>query len=298
MANTRYWKFFCMENEYPGLWKRWYQNQCVAVGCPPGWGFQLDGGKRTPQRWTIARKVLRDISIGDQIVVQLRHHKVGRIGQVVEKRIEDAQWNPLVPPNSEEKFGEMGRRVLVRWKMTIGPDNPDVIVRLPENVRLRGASVRRAISELDEAQFRRIEAAVREDENWTNLGKRFKSEASLSDYIATNPHMLEDGMQPYPYAKVREKAFVDRSRLDVLLMDRDNLPVVVECKQGSPAAKDVEQLKRYVKRLRRETQKNVRGILVHGGSQKLQSEVRAAAFGSTRIEIVQYRLEVQFSTCR
>jgi hypothetical protein len=53
--------------------------------------------------------------------------------------------------------------------------------------------------------------------NWVGLLSHFKYEKALSDYIAAYPHHLEDGLVPYPNAKVREKVFTDRKRLDVLL---------------------------------------------------------------------------------
>jgi hypothetical protein len=35
------WKFHCMEDTYPGMWPRWFLNQCVGVGWWSGWGFSL-----------------------------------------------------------------------------------------------------------------------------------------------------------------------------------------------------------------------------------------------------------------
>jgi hypothetical protein len=51
-----------------------------------------------------------------------------------------------------------------------------------------------------------------------------------------------------------------------------------------------------MKLLQKETgRKDVRGILVHGGSRKLRSDVvRAAAF-VPKVEIVQYHLQVEFA---
>jgi len=96
---------------------------------------------------------------------------------------------------------------------------------------------------------------------------------------------------------VREKVFTDRTRADVLLLDRKERPVIVECKQGDPMPEYLTQLRGYMRKLQKETgqKKDVRGILVHGGSQKLRSEVVRAAGMAPRVEIVQYRLQVDFA---
>ena len=90
--------------------------------------------------------------------------------------------------------------------------------------------------------------------------------------------------------------FTDRTRLDVLLLDRKEKPVIVECKQGAPTPENLRQLRGYMKLLQKETgRKDVRGILVHGGSRKLRREVTRAGALAPRVEIVQYRLQVDFA---
>ena len=132
--------------------------------------------------------------------------------------------------------------------------------------------------------------------NWVGLLSHFKYEKALSDYIAAYPHHLEDGLVPYPNAKVREKVFTDRTRLDVLLIDRKERPVIVECKQGVPTPGNLKQLRGYMNLLAKETGRNdVRGILVHGGSRKLRADVVRAAALAPKVEIVQYRLQVDFA---
>lgn len=101
---------------------------------------------------------------------------------------------------------------------------------------------------------------MRDPSNWVRLDAGFAYERSLSDYIVAYPHRLEDGLIPYPDSKVREKVFPDRTRLDVLLMDRDGHPVVVECKQHSPTVADIRQLQRYVEHVAEQTgSRHVRG---------------------------------------
>ena len=84
--------------------------------------------------------------------------------------------------------------------------------------------------------------------NWVGLVGRFGYEQALSDYIALYPHRLEDGLMPYPEDDVREKSFPDLSRLDVLLLDKYEKPVIVECKRESPCVEDVEQLQGYIRK--------------------------------------------------
>ena len=100
---------------------------------------------------------------------------------------------------------------------------------------------------------------------------------------------------PYPNEKIREKVFKDKSRLDVLLLDRNEIPVIVECKQGQPTVADLDQLRHYMKLLKTETSRQARGILVHGGAKKLHREVEESSKKDPHIEIVQYKLGVDFS---
>jgi RecB family endonuclease NucS len=138
---------------------------------------------------------------------------------------------------------------------------------------------------------------MNEPANWVGLPLAyFDRERALSDYIAAYPHHLEDGLVPYPYKKVREKVFADRKRSDVLLIDREGRPVVVECKQHSPTLDNLKQLRHYMAKLRQETcHKHVRGILVHGGARKVRQEVLDRARRAPEVEIVQYRLQVEFA---
>ena len=80
-------------------------------------------------------------------------------------------------------------------------------------------------------------------------------------------------------------------------MDQDGQPVVVACKQYSPTVADVQQLRRYMHRLKSELRKEPRGILVHGGAQKLGDEVRAAAAERPPIQLFQHRVDVGFAPC-
>jgi hypothetical protein len=80
----------------------------------------------------------------------------------------------------------------------------------------------------------------------------------------------------------------------VLLIDKANMPVIVECKQNAPTLKDISQLRRYMGLLQEETEQAPRGILIHGGAAKLSGPVVMDALREPVVEIVNYRLEVHF----
>lgn len=171
-----------------------------------------------------------------------------------------------------------------------------LVVSLPEGSRLTVSELHTTIAEIKSLTLKQLRDAMNDPENWVGLLAHFKHERALADYIAVHPHHLEDGLAPHPDFKVREKVFSDRKRSDVLLLDRDKRPVIVECKQGAPSVKDLRQLRQYMKSLQKEAgRKDVRGILVHGGSRNLRHEVVEAAELAPPVEIVQHRLQVDFA---
>lgn len=238
---------------------------------------------------------MKNIALGDEVIVALRNNQVGRLGVVTGKAIEDHEWNPLVPPTLRRKSGEMGRRILVRWDLMVGPDSRDMVVALPTRARLTTGELRRTIAEVRSRSSKKLIKAMNDPLNWVGLLTHFKYEQALSGYIAAYPHKLEDGLLPHPDKRVREKVFLDKTRSDVLLEDRNKIPVIVECKQSTPTVEHLDQLRRYMKHLRKETRSSVRGILVHGGARKLLADVAGAARKNPKIEIVQYSLDVDFA---
>jgi len=189
----------------------------------------------------------------------------------------------------------MGRRILVRWDLTIGPDDTDLVVQLPAGRTFSNGELRPSVSRIHSRSIKELKQLMNDRRNWVGLMGRFGYEAALSDYIASYPHRLEDGLLPHPNARIRERVFDDRSRLDVLLIDRAGHPVIVECKQHSPTVENVRQLRHYIQRLRKNTGQKARGILVHGGSQIVSENVNRMARRSPVVDIVSYRLEVDFA---
>jgi hypothetical protein len=85
------WKVACQEDVYPGMWQRWYKNQCVAVGWPAQGVFKLHGETDGGRGWSAARNAIQEMRPGDYVVVALRGHKVGRLGGITAKAIEDTE---------------------------------------------------------------------------------------------------------------------------------------------------------------------------------------------------------------
>ena len=288
------WKITCKEDIYPGMWQRWFKNQCVAVGWASAWGYKLNGETEGGKGWSTARNAIKDIDIGDYVIVALRGHRVGRLGQITDKAIGDDEWNPLVPISPGMPEGEMGRRIYVRWELTTGPDNQDLVIQLPEGKTFTNGELRPTVSRISSMTIDELRRRMNDRTNWVSLLGKFSYEKALSDYIANYPNHLEDGLLPHPNSKIRERVFKDRSRLDVLLIDNNNAPVVVECKQHAPSVNDIKQLRHYMKLLGQETGERARGILVHGGAQKIPADLITEAKKQPPVEIVSYGLEVNF----
>jgi hypothetical protein len=287
------WKIVCMEADFPGLWRQWFKHQCVAAGWSPSNGFRLHGKTENQRGWSRARKALIDVKVGDAIVVALRGRRIGRLGWVTEKAIEDNQWNPLVEKSSDWPAGQMGRRISVRWDLKHSPESMDLVVQLPEEFDRGGRHP--TLSRIRSKTVEQFQKIMDDPGNWVGLLSRFGYERALSDYIALYPHRLEDGLLIHPSEEIREKVFNDRKRADVLLLDKDSKPVIVECKQESPTVEDVRQLRHYIQCLKKETGECARPILVHGGARKLHRKARLEAKKFPRVEVIQYKLDVDFA---
>jgi hypothetical protein len=220
---------------------------------------------------------------------------VGRLGYVTGKSVGDDEWSPLVPKNKDYPHGEMGRRILVRWDLTVGPESQDLVVALPAASRFNSGELRPTLGQIRSHSIEDLVGALNDPANWVGLLTHFDYERALSGYIAAYPHRLEDGLLPHPIERVRERIFKDKTRSDVLLTDRNGLPVIVECKQGNPTIDAIKQLRHYMGLLTEETGQKARGMLVHGGAKKLSPAIVVEASRAPAVEIVQYALHVDFS---
>ena len=182
----------------------------------------------------------------------------------------------------------------MRWDLNVGPLNQDLVIALPANCRFSRGELRSTISKIRSQSIEKLKRVMNDQENWVGLISHFDYEVALSGYIAAYPHRLEDGLETHPNDRVRERVFRDRTRADLLLLDRSGRPVVVECKQGSPTVDNLKQLRHYLDLLKEETGEEGRGILVHGGSRNVRNDVLLQAKAKPVIEMVQHKLDVEF----
>ena len=288
-----------MEDKFPGLWQTWFLHQTVAIGWPTP-QHSIDG-RTDDTSWAAARTAASQVKIGDRIIVQLNDSRVGRIGTVTEVKIGDEAWNPTVPIDKEHPYGEMGRRIDVRWDLQVGPVSPSAVARLPAEARFKGRALRSTIVRLNDQVAQKIASVLADEAIWTTVHSRFSTERAISEYINSFPHLLEDGLRPYPSVKTREFAFSDKRRSDVLLLDSKENLVIVECKQNSPNEADIDQLRHYMKMARKEilgprSKAQIRGILVHGGSRKVSEAVREHSTTNPKIELVRFAVDVDFAS--
>lgn len=292
------WKIYCMEEDFPGMWQRWLRSQSVGIGWAPGTesDFKLRESHESNNGWNYARKPLQRINNGDHVVVALSDNRVGRIGEVVGKEIEDDEWNPLVDPEVHPPYGEMGRRINVRWDLESGPISRDEVIKLPPKYRFTSGELQGTIRKVNSISVEELKAVMKEESNWVGLLDKFKYERSIADYIAAYPHKLEEGLLPHPSKEIREKVFSDKTRLDVFLIDSNNTPVVVECKQYAPTVSHIDQLIGYIDHLKNDIENvdEIRGLLVHGGAKKLHPSVAEYA-DQKNVEIIQYTVGVNFN---
>lgn len=286
------WFVNCPVNPHVGMWQQWFRRQCVAVGWPPGAGYQLGVPDPYDRSWNVARNCLNNMNIGDYVVVALGNRRVGRIGRITRPAVGD-EWDPFVLPGEEHKHGELGRRILVRWELDMGPSDFDLVVQRPPKLGSLGQGTVFRSHKLLERWEEFIEE-MGDPSNWVSLHGTFKREEAISDYIAEHPHRLEDGLIPHPTKKRREMKFKNGERADVMLMDKKQKTVIVECKQHSPSVGNIEQLQGYMQQYKKQYSEIPRGILVHAGAPKLSSDTENAANREPRVEVVNYVLDVKF----
>ena len=293
-----FWRVHCHIGHHPGQWQFWYREQICAVGYPPGAGYTLQGTSKD-QSWSGVRNALARMREGDWIVASMPEHRVGRLGRIFCLAVEDAEWDPIVPPRKDLPHGENGRRILVRWDLGVGPVDPSVVVTLPKAVRFSPGEVRATIRAIPIGKLDPIRATMRDERNWAPIIGAFAMETALSDYIALHPDQLEPGLISHTGLNVRELVMPDRGRIDALLQDRAGTPVIVECKQHAPSTADVDQLLRYRKLFMANSdwcpEGRVRSILVHGGASRVPSAVAEYA-RSNGVDLVFHQLRVNFTS--
>lgn len=303
--STAVWRVMCQTDQHPGQWQTWLVEQCCAVGWHPRvWGdvesdgtfWSLDGDTpHTGKAWRSARNALREMTAGDAVVAMLPHGKVGRIGEIVRVEADDELWRPVISARPGLRFGENGRRIMVRWDLRVGPADWGQVTQLPKGKAAFGQA---AISRLSQDQLRLIVSAMNEEQNWVPFYGNFRFEKALSDYVAMHPYRLEDGLMVHPEMNpIREFPLSPENRIDVVLIDRSRRTVIVECKQDAVSEKHIEQLQNYIQTFSKKYGylNEPRGILVHGGSRHVSRMLRAMA-EERDIKLVYHELKVDFSS--
>jgi RecB family endonuclease NucS len=101
---------------------------------------------------------------------------------------------------------------------------------------------------------------------------------------------------PHPEAKVRENAFPDKTRSDVLLVDREGTPVVVECKQGAPTLANISQPSRVYEESKKIERKEAHERHSRSwGAASLRNEVIREVSHDHALRVIRYSLHVDFA---
>lgn len=115
-----------------------------------------------------AANAVNEIALGDFVVVALSGNRLGRIGEVTGKAVENKGWNPLVPPGPRLPKGEMGRRIFVRWDLTCGPDDRDLVIKLSEK-KLSPGELRNTVAKIRSMSIAELKAEMNDPTNWVSL---------------------------------------------------------------------------------------------------------------------------------
>lgn len=285
----RHWIVICPEPSVRGgVWRRWYRENCVAVGWgPPIWSYE-GGGEITPG-WRFVRNRLMEIEPGDKVIPFLLKWRIGPIGTVREMAVADSDWNPTVKGGDYGEEPELGRRILVTWEVN-GMPPEGMVATVPAGQRPGGRAplARHTIEELPDEQFENLRSVLAAKENWSELGTlpaRNESdgetgesevpppppppaalsllERDLQKFLSRNLDTIERGLRPDPSYQLEEYT-IDVGRIDLLCKDaRDNW-VVVELKADWAGDDAVGQILGYMSWVRENLPNgaNVRGILV------------------------------------
>lgn len=128
---------------------------------------------------------------------------------------------------------------------------------------------------------------------------QFAYECILRDYCAQNPAKVEPGLTLYEHAGVRGVEYPAGGRfIDVLALDADRNPVVIEFKLSRGHDQVLGQLLYYIEWIRQNPPvgsapvNQVRGIIV---ARHISDALRLAAYSQPNISLVEYSLSVTFT---
>lgn len=165
-----YWIVTCPEPKIRGgVWRRWYRENCVAVGWyPPTWSFDAQG--EDTEGWPFARNRLKRMRAGDKVIPFLLKSRIGPVGTIRAINATDVDWNPTVEKGNyrgNEGHAALGRRILVTWEQAgMPPDGKIATVPVTHRRNGRSPLARHTIEELSDEQFLNFCSVLSAKENW------------------------------------------------------------------------------------------------------------------------------------
>ncbi|MFQ5792616.1 MAG: endonuclease NucS domain-containing protein [Acidobacteriota bacterium] len=306
-----YWVVICPEPHVRGgLWSRWFEAGCVAVGWPPPeYAFE---GPTDSQAWAWTRSRLAEMKPGDKVVPFLLKWRIAPVGTVRALRVTDDEWAPTVGPgeySANPSEPELGRRIEVDWESD-GVPPPGKVAVVPPEKRGKKPLARHTVEDVGEEQFRDLIQILRDERVWVELrgsqevvaeqlAPRASEEQGLSilerdlqKFLARNLNLVEPGLKPSPEYQL-EELITDVGRLDLFCVDKEARYVVVELKAGTAGDDVIGQIGGYMSWVRDSIPngETVRGIII---CREAAPRARIAAKMIPDLKIKRYRMEFGF----
>ena len=172
----RYWIVTCLDSGMVGggLWVRWYEEKCVAIGWSPD-KYALEGPTGNGG-WKFARTQMKKIRIGDKVIPFLKKWRIGPVGIVTAVRVADDEWNPtlLASERKKGKGDDFGRRISVKWQEVRMPNDGRVAL-IPKSKRPDSPFARIArhtVEELSPQRFHNLCSVLSDPANWIYTKKK------------------------------------------------------------------------------------------------------------------------------
>ncbi len=108
--------------------------------------------------------------------------------------------------------------------------------------------------------------------------KKHLKEQYFETEVTENLNLIEPDLK-----LVRRQLVTSAGRLDLLCSDKNNLPVVIELKIALSDTSVLEQIKRYIGYIKKDTGLDTRGIILHNDDDNLSNLRDAAACNSIQV---------------
>jgi len=132
-----------------------------------------------------------------------------------------------------------------------------------------------------------MEQALAEESCPPSSSSLVSVERDLRDYLADHPSEIGEGLKT-----VAREYRTDVGYIDLLCEDKEGNWVVVETKKDRESDAVVGQLLRYMGWLREHEERNIRGIIIAGGSDR---KLRYAVGALGDVRLLYYRLKFEIS---